>query len=132
MNIRKGISLLLLICVSVNSAWAECDFSLGVKSLPNGNYEYSKDCHVRVGQLVQSNDTKDRQIVDLNQAIQLKDLAIKRADERTALWMDTSFKLEERLNKVHDLQSRNQWLFFSLGVVTTALSVFVATKAIGH
>lgn len=126
------ISLMISILIFSNFAHADCDFSIGISPLPDGRFAYSKDCHLKVGELVQSEATKDKQIADLTQAIQLKDLAIDKADQRVHLWMDTSFKLEDDLGKVQNLQSGNNHLWFGLGVAATVLSIFVAAKAIGR
>jgi hypothetical protein len=122
----------MLLSFVSNVALADCDWSKGISPNKDGSYTYSKECHLRVGQLVEDNKTKDLQIADLNKAIQLKDLALQKSDERVNLWMDTSIKLENSLTKVDELQSKNNALYFGLGVASTILSVFVASKVIGR
>lgn len=121
---NKVISSLLLICFMSNAALADCDWSKIEKK--EKTYVYSEELHLCVGQLVQSNKTKDTQIADLTKAIQLKDLAIQKADERVALWMDTSFKMEDRLNKIDSLRSSNNTLYYGLGIATAILAVWAA------
>jgi hypothetical protein len=125
---KKFISILLLVSFLSHSAMAECDFSTGI--IPNGTgaYTYSKECHIKVGQLIEDNKTKDQQITLLNKAIELKDLALTKSDERVKLWMDTSTQLEERLNKVDQLRSSNNFLYFGLGLLTVVATGFVIAK----
>ena len=128
---KKLVTCILLLISSVN-AFADCDFSTGIKPLPDGNFEYSKECHLKVGQLVQDNATKDLQIQDLTKAITLKDLALKEADSRTQLWMTTSNNELDRLNKISNDQRTSQWMYFALGVVTTFAAGYGAAKLAGH
>lgn len=105
---------------------ADCDFSTGIKPNPDGSYTYTKECHIKVGEIKQDLDVTKTQVVELKKAIELKDLALKLSDERVNLWMDTSLKLETRLNKIEDLKSKNELLYFGLGVATTVLAVWAA------
>ena len=128
----KIISVFLISVLFCNYSFATCDFSKGITSLPDGNYEYSKECHLAVGQLVQDNATKDVQIQDLTKAISLKDLAIKASDDRATLWSNTSQNLENRLQKVDSLQSKNQLLMFALGAFTVIGAGFMTARLIGR
>lgn len=111
------VSIVLAMSLFSNIAFADCDFSTLVHN-SDGSVTYSKAQHVCVGQLVQDNATKTQQIADLNKAITLKDLAITKSDERAQLWMDTSFKLEDNIQKMNSLKSTNEWVYFGLGVLT--------------
>ena len=122
---KKIISSLLLLIISTN-AFADCDFSKGITVGPNDTYIYNKECHIKVGQLVQDNKIKDSQISDLNQAIQLKDLALTKSDERVQLWMNTSYKLEDRLTSINSLEKKNEVVYFILGIAVTSLAVWGA------
>jgi hypothetical protein len=121
----KMLSILLALCMVSNTAFADCNFSTDITKQADGTYSYTKECHIKVGQLVQDNKTKDQQISDLNQAITLKDLAITKSDQRAQMWMDTSFKLEDDVQKMNKFKSDNQWIYFGLGVLT----VFAAGMA---
>lgn len=114
----KLVSLILAVAMISNTAFAECDFSRDVKELPSGSREYTKECHIKVGQLVQDNQVKDQQITDYKKAIELKDLAITKADQRAQLWMDTSLKLEDNIQRMDSIKSKNEWIYFGLGVLT--------------
>lgn len=128
---KKIISLFLLISLFSNFAFADCDWSL-IKSNQDGSYTYSKELHVCVGNLIQTNKVLAAQVDDLTKAIQLKDLAITKSDERVNVWMNSSLKLEDSLTKVQSFQAGNSALWFGLGVAATVLSVFVTAKALGH
>lgn len=121
---RNIVSLIAVFLFS-QVALAECDFSKGITPGPNKTYTYSEECHLKVGQLVQSNETKDRQIADLSKAIELKDLAITKADARADLWMGTSDKLMDRVNKIDELQSKNNMLYYGLGILTVIAAAYV-------
>lgn len=114
----KFISAILVLMLASNICLADCDFSVGIKPLPDGGFEYSKECHLKVGQLVQDNATKDQQISDLTKAISLKDLAIKDSDSRVALWEKTSDDEQTRLVKMESDQKMSDWLYFGLGALT--------------
>lgn len=124
-TLSKLAASLLILTISTQ-ALAECDFSTGIEKLPDGRYAYSVDCHKQVGKLVADGKDKDDQIAQLTKTIQLKDLGIQTQETRAQLWLDTSMKLEDRVNQMDAMKSTNQWLFFGLGVLTTGLSVWGA------
>jgi hypothetical protein len=130
---KKLVACLLLLVSSAN-AFADCDWSKGVTQgqTTDGKkvFMYSEACHLAVGKLVQDNKTKDLQIADLNQAITLKDLALKASDDRVMLWSKTAGDEMDRLNKISEDQKRNDWLYFALGVGTTFLAAYSASKLI--
>jgi hypothetical protein len=110
------------------SAYGECDFATGIEKLSDGRFAYSSDCHKRVGKLVEDIKDKDEQITSLTKTIDLKNIQIQVQEQRAQLWMDTSMKLEDRVNAIDRMKSTNQWLYFGLGVVTTGLAVWGAGK----
>lgn len=124
---KKVISFIILICTLSNVALADCDWSQATKNA-DGTYNYPKALHICVGQLVQDNATKTKQIADLTKAIQLKDLAIKYSDDRATLWNNTAANLEDRLQKVDALERKNDWLFFGLGALTVIGAGFMAGR----
>lgn len=127
---KKLISFMIMLCFMSNLAFAECDFKTGITPLGDGSFKYSGECHRKVGDLVQDNKTKETQIADLFKAIELKDLAIQKSDQRAQLWMDTSYKLEDRLNKIDSISSKNSILYFGLGMVFTGLAVWGAGQLV--
>ena len=132
MIMKKIASLLVLISLFSNLAFADnCDFTK-IKRLPDGGFEYSPELNLCVGRLVEDSKVKDQQITDLTKAIQLKDLAIKDSDERANMWLTTSTREQERIVKIDADQKTSNLIYFGLGVALTVLSVWGASKAIGH
>jgi hypothetical protein len=114
-------------------AFAECDFTdgKGVTKV-EGGYLYSKECHIAVGQMKYDLGVKDLQIEKLGKALDLKDLAITKADQRADLWMQTSFKLEDRINTIDNMRSSNQWIAFGLGALTMFAAAYAASQLSHH
>jgi hypothetical protein len=126
---RKVVSLIVGICLLSQAAFADCDFSKGITPGPNKTFVYSEECHLKVGQLIQDNATKDAQIADLGKAIELKDLALTKSDARATLWMDRSQKLEDRVLKIDELQSKNNLLYYGLGILTVFAAGYLVRAA---
>lgn len=103
-----------------------CDFSKDIKKSTDGTYIYSADCHIQVGNLVKENELHKQKLGLLEKSIELKDLALTKQEERVQLWMNTTYKLEDRVNTIEQYKSANQWLFFGFGVGVTVLSVWAA------
>lgn len=122
---KKLTSVALIAILFSNVAMADCDFKTIIR-LDDGSYKYSRECHVKVGEMKQDLEIKDAQIADYKKAIELKDLALVKTEQRADMWMNTSFKLEDRLNTIDDLRSKNNTLYYILGVATTALAVWGA------
>jgi hypothetical protein len=114
---KKIISLMLAMSLFSSACLATCDWSKIVKNA-DGTYTYSQALNLCVGQTVQDNVTKAQQITDYTKALTLKDLAITKSDARADLWMSTSLKLEENVQKVDTLKRDNEWIFFGLGALT--------------
>lgn len=121
---NKIISIVLAVSLFSSFAMGDCDFSQ-IISNTDGTYTYSKNLHICVGQLVQDNATKTKQVQDLTKAYSLKDLAMTKADARAQLWEDNSLKLETTVQTIETTQKRNDMIWFGLG----ALSVFAAGVA---
>ncbi len=130
----KLTAAILAITMFSNVAFADCDFTMGkgVNKLPDGNYEYSTACHVAVGQLVQDSKTKDIQLKDLGLALTAKDLALQASDQRTQLWMDTTFKLEKNINTMDELKKTNEWVYFGIGALTVIATGFALSSVTGR
>jgi hypothetical protein len=129
---KKLISIILLLSIMASSAFGSCNWATDITLLPDGNYEYTKGCHISVGQLVQDNKTKDAQIADLEKAIDLKSLAITNADARTQLWMTSANNENDRLQKMEGDQKQSAWLYFILGVATTGVAAYAGSQLVHH
>lgn len=128
---KKLIVSLLITCFIPFQAFADCDFKTGIKPLPNGNYEYSHDCHIKVGEMKRDLDISLAQNLDLTKALNLKDLALQSANERAELWMNTSYKLQANINTMDKLYQSNKYIYFGLGVVATFAASY-AIKQVTH
>lgn len=129
---KKSIIILLMMCLTINAAFSDCDWKTGITQGPNNTYIYSEACHLTVGKLVQTNKTQAAQIQDLTQAISLKDLALTNADSRIALWTTTAENEQDRLTKIDSQSKTNEWIFFGLGALTVLGSGLMAARLLGH
>lgn len=129
---KKFIALLLLVVSFSNVAMADCDFSTGITKQADGNYLYTRECHVKVGQMKLDLEAANKQVADYSKAIDLKNLALTSSNTRADLWMNTSFKLQDRMNAVDELKSKNQLLMFFAGVAVTSLAVWGAGNLAHH
>ncbi len=113
--------LFIIILLFNSLAYADCDFKT-IKKTKDG-YLYSKDCHVKVGELVR--DNKNLRIVgDLkDKKIELKDLQIVRHEERVLLWQSSTYEIEDRYNKRKTMAKWEKYMYLALGVVITGLAV---------
>lgn len=122
--------VIVILCLS-NIALGDCNWA-SIKTLPNGNYEYTPTLHLCVGKLVQDGKVKDTQIQDLTKAIQLKDLALTASDSRAKLWMDTSLSEQDRLMKIDSAQKQNNFLYFGLGILASIGVGMTTARLIGR
>ncbi len=123
---KKFLIALIIVSLLPISSFAECDFTngKGVNKV-EGGYLYSPECHVAVGQMKYDLGVKDLQLDKLTKALDLKDLAITKADQRADMWMNTAYKLEDRINAIDSMRQSNQYIVFGLGM----LAMFAATYA---
>lgn len=123
---KTFVSALLIALTFSNFAVADCNFATDITKNDNGTYTYTKECHIAVGVMKRDLDSDDAQLAEYQKVIDLKDLALTKSNANSQLWMDTSFRLQDRMNSVDSLSSKNQLLTFGLGVVFTGLAVWAA------
>lgn len=107
-----------------NIALADCKWS-DVKPT-TGGYLYSESCHARVGLTLRDNDDLNIQVTALRKSMELKDLALDKADQRTILWRNESYEQFDRLNKQASMNEYQKTLWFILGIVVTSAAVYGA------
>ena len=107
---------LIILLFTINTGLA-CDWS-DIKKTENG-YLYPVECHTKVGKLVQ-NEKK------LLKAIDLKDLALQKADERIVVWRNETYNQHDRLLKQQKYNDFTNWMYFGGGIAVTILSVWAA------
>ena len=124
MNISK---LFIAITLAANFAMADCNFATGITKV-EGGYLYTKECHIKVGEMKQDLDIAEAQKKKYAEAILFKDIAITKSDERAELWRTTSFKLEDRLTAMDELRKNNATLYFGLGILTMFAAGYMASQ----
>jgi hypothetical protein len=127
---KKLIAAALIAISLSNVAMANCDFSSGITKNADGSFTYTRDCHLKVGEMKRDLEVANTQIGEYKKVIDLKDLALVKANERADLWMNTSFKLQDRMNVIDDMKSKNQWLMFGLGVLTTGVAAYALNQTL--
>jgi hypothetical protein len=135
----KFLSLVVLLSMCGNLAFADvgvvvntnCDYTKIVKNA-DGTFTYTKQLHLCVGDMKLDLEVAKLQIVDLNQALSLKDVALQKSDSRVKLWSDTSEQLENRITKIDTETKRNDFLYFALGIAASIGVGFMTAKLIGR
>lgn len=127
----KLVSLLLACSLFSNVAFANCDWTK-IQKNDNGTYTYSRELNICVGEMKQDLEIANQKLDKLTKAIELKDLTISKADQRADLWMQTSFKLEDRIQTIDSMRSTNNWMYFGLGVVTMFAAAYAAGQINGR
>jgi hypothetical protein len=120
--------LVLIMFMFSQICWAECDLAKDINKNADGSYTYSKECHLLMGQWKKDLEARAQQADELKKSIELKDLALTHTEQRVNLWRDTSFSLEDRLNKAEKMTQFDRWFHFGLGIVVTGAAVWGASK----
>lgn len=109
-----------------------CNWNTDIQK-EGSKYLYTASCHKEVGRLVKSNkelekaiSERQKQVEKLGKTIELKDLALDKADQRIMNWRDESYNQHQRLLKQQQLSKYNDWLYFGGGIALTILSVWGA------
>lgn len=118
--IKRVFLFILFMCFilsPVNGRASSCDFSKDIKKVSEG-YLYTEGCHIEVGKAVRSSLLLGEKIDLLEKKLEFKDLQITKYEERTQLWMDTSFKINDKLMAYDSTKNNDFWISFGLGVLT--------------
>lgn len=108
------------------AAEASCDYDKDIVENADGTFTYSAECHMEFGKTLDERDALLEELAALNETIEFKDEAIARLEERNQLWMETSDKLQDRVNAMETVTTWNKTGHFLLGVGATVLSVWAA------
>ena len=128
LRMKKTILALVMLSLFPFSALAECEWKTGITKLPSGTFEYSRDCHFKVGETVRDLGIAKEQYRLTTEALTLKDLAISKADARAELWMQTSYSLEKRIETLDKMNTQTKWIYFGLGVLATSAAIYGASQ----
>lgn len=117
--------------LSVNSTLA-CNWRTDIQK-QGSKYLYTASCHDEVGKIVKANrelkkanSERLKQVKKLDEVIELKDLALDKADKRIMNWRNESYNQHYRLLRQQKLAKYNDWLYFGGGMAITILSVWAA------
>lgn len=121
---KKILIAFMIFLVIRSSALANCNWDTGVQKIDATHYSYSLDCHLAVDVLYKQNILKDQQIVDLNKAFTLKDLALQESEKRADMWQATSLKLTDEINKYESLRKSSEIEYYAAGILTVAISAW--------
>ena len=116
---KKLIISVLIFSFSLNSAFAQCDFAKDIKENQDGSYTYTRECHIEVGKRVKKLEIAEKTIDEL-------DLSLSKEKERTDMWRETSFVLDEKFSKYEKTSKLNDIVHVALGVGLTVLAVWAA------
>lgn len=126
------IFLSIIIFFNTLNCFGECDFSTGITKNDNSTFIYNRECHLYVGEIRRDLLISQEQLKKLGQAIDLKDQALEKANQRADLWMETSFKLENRLNAIDKFRKDNEMIYFGLGMLTMFAAAYVTSRTLNH
>lgn len=132
--------IILFLLIFNQTAMANCNWK-NIKEVDSG-YLYPNECHRAVGILkktkeLQEEESKElkNQIEDLksskfklSESLEIKDLALQKADQEAMRWREESYKQHERLLKHDRLSSRNNWIYVGVGFLAASLSVYAASQ----
>ena len=119
----------------ITNAQANCDWK-SIKKIGQ-NYSYSKECHIEVGKTI--NRVRNLEIANLErkqesdkllESLELKDLALDKADQRIMNWRAEAYNQNERLQKQNKYSNINKYIYFGSGVILTTLSVWLAGQVV--
>ena len=126
----------LISCMSVMVLLSSPSFACNWKTdiqRQGSSYVYTTSCHKLVGETVKkarelerANLERQQQAKKLTKTIELKDLALDKADLRIRNWRDETYNQHDRLLRQQKLAKYNDWLYFGSGVALTVLSVWAA------
>lgn len=118
----KFLILFSFLLTQIEASEFPCKRDSGITKV-EGGYLYTEACHVAVGNLVETNKNKEQQITHLKKALELKDLALTKSEERAELWKSAALDLESKYAWNTRLDKYENWLFFGLGIAVTAIAV---------
>lgn len=111
-------------------AYSSCDYKNDIKRNQDGSYTYTKDCHIEFGKTIEELEIRKEQLENTKKIITLKDLAVQDYERNVTIWKNTALDLNNRLEKIEDSRNTDKTIYFILGVATSVLSAYTASKLI--
>jgi hypothetical protein len=120
------LAMIVVLLLTMDKTKA-CDWSSIEKQ--GDRFVYSKDCHLAVGTMVKNEKIQAERVDLLNKSLELKDLALDKADQRINNWRTEAYKQNEKLLDIQRKTKYNDYMVFGLGVVTAILTGYVFNQA---
>jgi hypothetical protein len=114
-KIAQKILIAVIFSFSSTAYSAECDTS-AIKKTDKGTYEYTKDCHIAVGQRLEELDLRKEQIQKLNDSISYYKVGYDIQAQRAEDWMKTGLELDKQLQRQKTFSTVEKVLYFGLGM----------------
>ncbi len=124
---RAFIVTVIMSFMASQIAFADCKWAEGVEKAADGtHYDYSKDCHKRVGNTVKELDKRKEQVKELNISLSDLTIAYDHKTKENEIYIEGMDKLDDKINTLEKLESKNKILWFIIGVGATGLAVWGA------
>ena len=120
---KKFLIVLFLI---PNLLFAECDFSS--ITIKDGYYQYPPECHLKVGTFVKTIEVQGKKIKLLEEALELKDLALKKSEADAERWAELARKYQDTIQTQNNLTKTFDTINFGLGLFAGFAAVYGASK----
>lgn len=124
----KNLVCILLSVLMSTSVFADCDFKKDITEDTSGNFTYSRECHIEVGKAVKSVPLLRSKVSSLEKKIELKDMMLEKQEERVREWVNTSMHAHATVMSYESARSRDNIMYFGLGIGVAVLSVWAAQK----
>lgn len=122
---RQILGFALALSLAMPAYGTECKTS-DLKHNADGTVLYTKDCHKRVGEIVEELELRQEQVKKLNLSVDFYKQGYDIQDQRAKDWMNTSIQLDKELQRQKTFSSLEKVGYFVLGV----LVVGVAAQAV--
>jgi hypothetical protein len=99
----------------------ECN-TADLKHNADGTVLYTKDCHKRVGEVVEELELRKEQVKQLNLSVDFYKKGYDIQDQRAKDWMNTSIQLDKELQRQKTFSSLEKVGYFILGVVVVGVA----------
>lgn len=119
------IATILAFALTCQAALADCDYTK-IKDNGDGTYLYTKELHICVGIMKKDLEAANKQVLEYKSAIDFKDDALNKANQRITQWQETTFKLQDRMATIDSLENKNKIIYIGLGILITGAAVYGA------
>jgi len=118
---RRILGVFLALSLATPAYGAECK-TADLKHNPDGTVLYTKECHKRVGEVVEELELRQEQVKKLNLSVDFYKQGYDIQDQRAKDWMNTSIQLDKELQRQKTFSSLEKVGYFILGVVVVGVA----------